>query len=146
MKNIAAIILFAAILCSGCSDRNGSATMKSFSPATIVQTVAKAHKIELAKTGSGQGGSSGHGSSDWHYYSDSRVGDLEAVVGEIYRAFEGELGRLGAHVHGHSEDKHSLLVYGLTYTHGSREGTLRVISAGLEKGAAIDVFLDEHPK
>lgn len=146
MKKIAAIILFATALCSGCSDRHGSTTMKSFSPATIVKTIAKAHTLELTETGSGQGGSSGHGSNEWHYYSDSRVGDLEALVGKIYSAFEGELGRLGAHVHGHSEGKHSFLVYDLTYTHGSREGTLRIIAARLEKGTAIDVFLDEHPK
>lgn len=146
MKKIAAIILFAAVLCSGCSDRNSSTTMKSFSPATIVETVAKSHTIKLSETGSGQGGRSGHGSSEWHYYSDSRVGDLEAVVGELYRAFEGELRRSGAQVHGHSEHKHSFLVYELAYTHGSREGTLTIIAAGLEKGTAIDVFLAEHPK
>jgi len=146
MKNIAVIILSVAVLCSGCSDPNGSATMKSFTPAAIVNTVAKSHTLQFAETGSGQGGSSGHTSNEWHFYSDSRTGDLEAVVDDIYRAFEAELGRLGAHVHGHSEGKHSFSVYKLAYTHGSREGKLTIIAAGLEKGTAIDVFLDEHPK
>ena len=120
--------------------------MKSFSPTTIVQSVAKAHMFELTQTGSGQRWNSGHGDNAWHYYSDSSVCDLKAVVGEIYKAFEGELGRLGAHVNGHSKNDGSFMVYGLTYMHGSREGTLRIIAARLEKGTAIRVFLDEHPQ
>lgn len=120
--------------------------MHSFSPETIVQSVAKAHAFEVIYGGGDQGVYSGHGSNNWYYYSRSRVDDLEAAVDEINRAFEVELGRLGAHVTGHGTNLNSILVNELTYTHGSRVGTLKIIAARLEKGTAIDISLDEHPK
>jgi len=146
MNKIAFIVLLAVALCSGCSDRQSSATMRSFSPSTIVLGIAKRHKLDLSETGSGQGVNSGHEEKDWHYYSPSKADDLEAVVREIHKAFQEELGQLGATIHGTSAEPHAFIVYSLEYTQGSREGTLRIVSATLEKGTGLDIIINEHPE
>ena len=120
--------------------------MQSFSPSTIVLGIAKSHKLDLSETGNGQAVNAGHEDKDWHYYSEAKVNDLEAVIREIRNAFQQGLSKRGANLHGTGELSHAFIVYSLTYTHGSREGTLRIIGATLEKGTALDIFLDEHPK
>jgi len=120
--------------------------MDTFSPSAIIVAEGKTHKLIFSETGSGEGWNSGHGEKHWHYYATTKTSNLEAVVKDIYQGFSAEITRQGANIHGNSEGTHAFVVYGLTYTQGGREGSIKIVAADLEKGTAVDVFLDEHPK
>jgi len=120
--------------------------MDTFSPSAIIATAGKTHHLIFSETGSGEGWNSGHGEKDWHYFSTTKTNNLENVVRDIYQGICTKITKQGAHIHGNSGGTHAFVVYGLTYTQGGRVGAIKIVAADLEKGTAIDVFLDEHPK
>jgi hypothetical protein len=141
IKNLLIIVFFACLL--GCSNKEVSPTIHNFSPTVIVENWGLQNSIVFLETGKRQQWNSSYIEKNWHYFSASKVDNIEIMMSSLRNRLKERLVDLENNVHGSGESSHAFIVYELSYSQGSRNGTLKITTAKIENGTAIDISLFE---